>query len=288
MELYCDSLIERSKNVYRDKEYNYITSPRNEFIFSWFIINKFKLKIKEEFLYSKLFGCFKPADPIIYGDYIETEIEILAKYLNESKCDKITMFLNMEKEGNKHCNLFIYDKTKNVITIYEPHGSLSYYKEMIEKFIHELRDLLPKFTYIDSTELHQSFQKEEHNREGFQSIERLKVGHCSVWCTFIRNMIYQFPDVDLKDILWNIYTKYVLDNENKVENMENLIKGFFNEISEETKLIVNIDKLYEIQNILKDQNHELYEYADHYFDQERYNISEKICNTLKSQISTEV
>jgi hypothetical protein len=169
----------------------------------------------------------------------------------------IPVFLNLDVGG--HANLLIYNKNFNTLSLFEPYGSLAFYKydnlkdqmlEYLTNVINEDLDKDGKVTYERADVVCptlKGFQKFEEYKTNIYKHSKEGGGYCAVWSLFFTELSLANPDKSTKD-LYNSVLDYII-NEVGEENAGNYLRyvarGYVKIVNEKIKKYFN--NLYDVE-----------------------------------------
>jgi hypothetical protein len=168
----------------------------------------------------------------------------------------IPVFLNLEVGA--HANLLIYNKNFNTLSLFEPYGSLAFYKydNLKDQMLEYLTNVINGGLDEDGKITYERADVVCPTLKGFQNFEEYKAniykhskeggGYCAVWSLFFTELSLANPDKSTKD-LYNSVLDYII-NEVGEENAGNYLRyvarGYVKIVNEKIKKYFN--NLYDV------------------------------------------
>lgn len=164
------------------------------------------MQIIDAFAFKRLYGVSVPIPEFYYGisDLIvlnnPRKVRELFRYLKNNITGKFCLMVNFYNYC--HCNLLIYDAVKKQLIGYEPNGKglgedYIFFKcgEIFDEIYKIAKKEIPELQYVKSFEIHSNIGLQSCSKRGNQG------GLCQLWSRYMMNLIYKFPEMEIKDII---------------------------------------------------------------------------------------
>ncbi|MBA42900.1 MAG: hypothetical protein CMF62_02685 [Magnetococcales bacterium] len=177
--------------------------------------------------------------------------EFISEFKNCKRSDSrfIIIPLGIELRKGSHANYLIYDKKKNEIERFEPHGSSKPYKFDYDPITLDLV-LKQKFEELDEN-IRYVPPKEFLPKIGFQMFDIYESGckkigdpggFCALWAVWYVDIRIKYPDIDRKKLVNSIISQIKLQNisfKNMIRNYSQDILELRNEILSKGNININ-------------------------------------------------
>lgn len=193
-----------------------------------YYLNYKNIKIKNDFLN---FEIIWDGQKIFYPNNLDKEIN---KFKTDDKKRFYIIPIGIELGGKAHANILIYDKEKNSMERFEPHGNtypknFYYFPKKLDDFLKQhFSKLFSKLNYIDI--------KTILPKIGFQTLELLEHsknkqlgdpgGFCAVWCIWYAYNRIKYDNIENTKLVNKLIQKINLNN----ISLKNIIRNFSKEI----------------------------------------------------------
>jgi len=176
--------------------------------------------------------------------------ETINQHLNDKKIKFIIMSLSIELSNGSHANILIWDKEKNIISRFEPHGNsnppqLNYNESLLDDLLRN------KLTCFDNTLTYLS-PKDFLPNIGFQKLEMEENqtcwrvgdpnGFCAIWCIWWVDMRLKYKEIDQKVLVIKLIKKIREEGmsfKNLIRNYTKNVTDLRDKILKKTKIDIN-------------------------------------------------
>lgn len=214
------------------------------------------------------------------------DLDNLVINIQETPLPVSIYFVAHDINGDKnmgHITILIFVKNKNTIYHYDSNGEETHIEEFLvdsgvekcflgNKLKQLLNKKLPEILFVSSKEIHdvddcitREYDDNTSYIVGFNPDTKLgenENGYCQIWSLFMMNMVLKFQNVDIRDIINEIYiNRWEFDGDNFAAK---LIRGFyldsFRKIRDNLKQFNKTVSIRDIQEFDTDNSLELLEF----------------------------
>lgn len=172
----------------------------------------------------------------IKKELIEEKIDYFRFFMKDTTCKIIIAQISCEFVGRdmSHSNILIIDKVREIVEIYEPHGSIT---RMVPFYLNELkniiqcRDKLTKSLCFIPRKYKFLSRIESYPMNGFQNLERLGIpnetidlnGFCNIWNLFFLDLRLSNLHFDVRQVQTDfikIFSGYDLGDEDTLRDLK--------------------------------------------------------------------